>query len=231
MSLFQAIFLGFVQGLTEFLPISSSGHLVFFQSLFKLNEPPIFFDVMLHLGTLLAVVIYFWKDIWKITEGIGSALKGKEGNREGLILFLWIILATIPTGLMGILFKDWFESFFSEPKLVGGRLILTGLVLWLTRFAKKEGKPLGRMVWYDAILIASPKGLPLSPEFLDLGQPSLRDFFVVWIESLLENFPSCSPYRLYLVPPYWNIKRWIQPQALGLFCLVRSLLLGWVFWH
>jgi len=163
MSLSQAIFLGFVQGLTEFLPISSSGHLVFFQSLFKLNEPPIFFDVMLHLGTLLAVVIYFWKDIWKITEGIGSALKGKEGNREGLILFLWIILATIPTGLMGILFKDWFESFFSEPKLVGGMLILTGLVLWLTRFAKKEGKPLGRMVWYDAILIGIAQGIAIIP--------------------------------------------------------------------
>jgi undecaprenyl-diphosphatase len=162
-SLFQAIFLGFVQGLTEFLPVCSSGHLVFFQSLFELNEPPIFFDVMLHLGTLLAVVIYFWKDIWKITEGIATALKGKEGNREGLILFLWIILGTIPTGLMGILFKDWFESFFSEPKLVGGMLILTGLVLWLTRFAKKEGKPLGRMVWYDAIFIGIAQGIAIIP--------------------------------------------------------------------
>jgi undecaprenyl-diphosphatase len=163
MSILQAIFLGFVQGLTEFLPISSSGHLVFFQSLLGLKEPPIFFDVMLHLGTLLAVVIYFWKDIWKIIAGIGSALKGKEGNREGLILFLWIILASIPTGLMGILFKDWFESFFSEPKLVGGMLILTGLVLWLTRFAKKEGKQPERMKWFDAIFIGIAQGIAIIP--------------------------------------------------------------------
>jgi len=163
MSILHSIFLGMVQGLTEFLPVSSSGHLVFFQSLLGLKEPPIFFDVMLHLGTLLAVVIYFWKDIWKIIEGIGSTLKGKEKNREEVKLFLWIILATFPTGLMGILFKDWFESFFSKPKLVGGMLFITGLVLWLTRFVKKEGKPLIRMGWINAILIGIAQGVAIIP--------------------------------------------------------------------
>jgi undecaprenyl-diphosphatase len=118
---------------------------------------------MLHLGTLLSVVVYLRTDIWKIIEGIGSALKGKEENREGAKLFLWIILASIPTGLMGILFKDWFESFFSKPKLVGGMLILTGLILWLTRWAKKEGKPLGRMGWFDAILIGIAQGFAIIP--------------------------------------------------------------------
>jgi undecaprenyl-diphosphatase len=163
MSLFQAIFLGVIQGLTEFLPISSSGHLVFFQSLFGLNEPPIFFDVMLHLGTLLAVVIYFRTDIWKIIEAIGSVLKEKEGNREGLRLILWIILASIPTGFMGIFLKDWFESFFSKPKLVGGMLLITGLLLWLTRWAKKEGKRLGGMRWFDAFLIGIAQGVAIIP--------------------------------------------------------------------
>lgn len=78
-------------------------------------------------------------------------------------LFLWIILATIPTGLMGILFKDWFESFFSKPKMVGMMLIITGLVLWLTRWAKKDGKPLGRMGWLDSILIGIAQGLAIIP--------------------------------------------------------------------
>jgi undecaprenyl-diphosphatase len=163
MNILQSIFLGIIQGLTEFLPVSSSGHLVFFQSLMGLKEPPIFFDVMLHIGTLLAVVVYFRTDIWKIIGGIGSALKGKEENREGAKLFLLIILASIPTGLMGILFKDWFESFFSRPKLVGGMLLITGLVLWLTRFTKKEGKPLGRMGWIDAILIGIAQGFAILP--------------------------------------------------------------------
>jgi len=128
-----------------------------------LEEPPIFFDVMLHLGTLLAVVIYFRKDIWKIIEGIGSALKSKEGSREGARLFLCIILASIPTGLIGILFKDWFESFFSKPHWVGGMLIITGLILWLTRFAKKERKPIEQMGWFDAILIGIAQGIAIIP--------------------------------------------------------------------
>jgi undecaprenyl-diphosphatase len=129
----------------------------------ELKEPPIFFDVMLHLGTLLAVVIYFGKDIWKMIEGIVSMLRRKEENREGAKLFLWIILGSIPTGLMGILFKDWFESFFSKPKLVGGMLLITGLALWLTRFTKREGKPLNRMGWSDAILIGIAQGLAILP--------------------------------------------------------------------
>ena len=163
MSILESIFLGMVQGLTEFLPVSSSGHLVFFQSLMGLKEPPIFFDVMLHLGTLLAVVIYFRKDLLKIFEGIGSTLRGKEKDREEVKLFLLIILATIPTGLMGILFKDWFESFFSKPRLVGGMLLITGLILWLTRLAKKEGRPLNRMGWFDAILIGISQGVAIIP--------------------------------------------------------------------
>lgn len=163
MSILQSIFLGVVQGLTEFLPVSSSGHLVFFQSLMGLKEPPIFFDVMLHIGTLLAVVVYFWTDICEIAQGLGAVLKRKHKNLPQVKLFLLIILASIPTGLMGILFKDWFESFFSRPKLVGGMLLITGLVLWLTRFTKKEGKPLGRMGWIDAILIGIAQGFAILP--------------------------------------------------------------------
>jgi undecaprenyl-diphosphatase len=162
-SIFQSICLGVVQGLTEFLPISSSGHLVFFQSLFGLKEPPIFFDVMLHIGTLLSVVVYFRRDILGITKGVVSTLRRKEENRKEAKLFLWIILASIPTGLMGLFFKDWFESFFSKPKLVGGMLVLTGLILWLTRWAKKEGKPIGRMRWFDAILIGIAQGVAIIP--------------------------------------------------------------------
>jgi undecaprenyl-diphosphatase len=162
-TIIQSIFLGIVQGLTEFLPVSSSGHLVFFQSLFGLKEPPIFFDVMLHLGTLLAVVVYFWKDIWTIIKGILSILERKEENREGAKLFLLIILATIPTGLMGIFLKDWFESFFSQARSVGVMLILTGLLLWMTRLAKKEGRPLEKMRWIDSILIGIAQGVAIIP--------------------------------------------------------------------
>jgi undecaprenyl-diphosphatase len=118
---------------------------------------------MLHLGTLLSVVVYFRNDIWKIIQGIGGLLKGRKKDQEGTRLLLWIILATIPTGLIGILFKDWFESLFSKPKVVGLMLLITGLVLWLTRWAKREGRSLSQMGWIDAILIGIAQGIAIIP--------------------------------------------------------------------
>jgi undecaprenyl-diphosphatase len=118
---------------------------------------------MLHLGTLFAVVVYFRTDIWEIVQGLGATLTGKGGNLPGRRLFLWIILATVPTGLIGFIFKDWFETLFSRPKLVGGMLLVTGLVLWLTRFTKKEGRPIGKMGWIDSILIGIAQGMAIIP--------------------------------------------------------------------
>ena len=178
MTILQSIFLGIVQGLTEFLPVSSSGHLVFFQSLFGIEEPPVFFDVMLHLGTLLAVVIYFWTDIWKIAQGIGAALKREEKGKPEVKLFLWIVLATIPTGLMGILLKDWFESLFSKPQWVGGMLLITGSVLWLTRWVNKEGRPLEQMRWFDSIIIGIAQGIAIIPGISRAGSTISTGLFL-----------------------------------------------------
>jgi len=163
MNILESIFLGMVQGITEFLPISSSGHLVFFQSLFGMEEPQLFFDVMVHFGTLLAVVVYFRKDIWGIIIGVKGLLKRGERNKEGVKLLFLIIVATIPSGLMGIFFKDWFESLFSKPKIVGIMLLITGLVLWLTRFSKEEGKKIGKMSVKDALFIGIAQGAAIIP--------------------------------------------------------------------
>jgi undecaprenyl-diphosphatase len=163
MTVFQAIFLGVVQGLTEFLPVSSSGHLVFFQSLFGLEEPQLAFDVMLHLGTLLAVVVYFRTDISQILLGTWAWLKGRREGEEEAKLLLWIVVASVPTGLMGILFKDWFESLFSRPKTVGLMLLVTGLLLWLTRIVKKNEKTAGKMGVIDALIIGIAQGVAIIP--------------------------------------------------------------------
>ena len=93
-----------------------------------MEEPQLFFDVMLHLGVLFTVVIYLRSDIWKIVQGIGIILKGKREGPPHADLFLWKVVATIRTDLMGILLKDWFESLFSKPKVVSMMLLATGLV-------------------------------------------------------------------------------------------------------
>jgi len=118
---------------------------------------------MLHLGTLLAVAVYFWKDILEILHGIRSTLRGKGKEQPGARFLLWIILATIPTGLIGFFFKDWFESFFSQPKLVGGMLLITGFFLWLTRWTRKEGKKIMKMGWLDSVLIGIAQGMAIIP--------------------------------------------------------------------
>jgi undecaprenyl-diphosphatase len=118
---------------------------------------------MLHLGTLLAVVVYFWTDIREIVHGIVATLSGKGGKQEGAKLFLWILVATLPTGLMGFFLKDWFETFFSKPKLVGVMILITGLVLLLTRWTKKEGRKITKMGWIDSILIGIAQGMAIIP--------------------------------------------------------------------
>jgi len=163
MTVFQAIFLAVVQGLTEFLPVSSSGHLVFFQSLFGLEEPQVAFDVMLHLGTLLAVVVYLRADISQILQGTWEWVKGRREGEEKAKLLLWIVVATVPTGLMGILFRDRVESLFSRPQAVGLMLLVTGGVLWLTRTVKKNEKTAGKIGVMDALIIGIAQGVAIIP--------------------------------------------------------------------
>ncbi len=152
-----------MQGLTEFFPISSSGHLVFFQSVFGLREPLVAFDVMLHLGTLLAVVVYLRNDILQILGDTVLWIKGRKEGQERAKLLLWIIVATLPTGLMGVLFKDWFESLFSRPKWVGVMLLVTGTILWLTRYETRNQRTAKEMGPIDALVIGFGQGVAIIP--------------------------------------------------------------------
>jgi undecaprenyl-diphosphatase len=152
-----------VQGLTEFLPVSSSAHLVFFQSLFGLKEPQVFFDVVLHLGTLLAVIVFFEAEIVRMVRDLPKGFKGRTEVPGSTRLLFWIILASIPTGLIGFLLKDWFESLFSQPKTVGVMLLITGFALWLTRYRKGDRRALEKMRWMDAVVIGIAQGIAIIP--------------------------------------------------------------------
>ncbi len=152
-----------IQGLTEFLPVSSSGHLVFFQSFLGLKESPLFFDVMLHVSTLLAVLLFFRKDVLKVLRGGIAIVKRREGYQEEKLLLFWIVLACLPTGLIGLLFRDWFEMLFSKPKMVGIMFFITGVGLWLIRWSTQKGRALNEMGWRDAFLIGVAQGMAIIP--------------------------------------------------------------------
>jgi len=168
----QAIALGIVQGLTEFLPISSSGHLVLLQNLFGINEPELLFDICLHLGTLIAVCAVFIREIhlvlaaiWRLPE----MLKSSGGffplyrENEELRLAVLIVTGTIPTGILGVFFQKIADQLFGSVLLVGFMLLVTGGVLWLTRRVPVQMRPLKEMTAKDALTIGLVQGLAVMP--------------------------------------------------------------------
>lgn len=149
--IFIGTIIGIVQGLTEFLPISSSAHLVFMHKLTG-YAPNLAFDTILHIGSLIAVVGYFWKDVAHIIMSFFSSIRDiascrfKEGIEENEYKKLaWlIIIGSLPAALAGFIFKDFFESLFSDLTAVGFFLIITGFLLWGSeKVSKKSGKKIG----------------------------------------------------------------------------------------
>lgn len=141
------IFLGIIQGLTEFLPVSSSGHLVIVQKLLGINADQVAISIVLHLGTLLAVVVFFWKDILNLL---------KNPKLLGLAAIVVII-----TGIIGVLGKDFFESLFSSTKLVGIAWIFTGLMLIATKKFIRLDRD--KLKVKDAIILGVTQGLAIIP--------------------------------------------------------------------
>ena len=141
--------MGIVQGLSEFLPISSSAHLVFTSNFYKVfkNIPisvhsgeEIFCDIMLHLGTLIAVLFYFRKDIWEICKALFLACKNRNFSDHKAKLALYIILGTAITVFMALPLNDFAEHLVFHPALVGGLLIITGGTLFLSEYlSSKKG--------------------------------------------------------------------------------------------
>ncbi|HHP7233056.1 MAG TPA: undecaprenyl-diphosphate phosphatase [Desulfobacterales bacterium] len=172
MSTWQAVLLGIVQGLTEFLPISSSGHLVLFQNLLGFREPELLLDICLHLGTLAAVLIVFQRDIRDILATLIRlpVLAGPAGGFKALlrqdphvrICFL-IGVGSLPTAVLGLLFHRLADRIFANVTLVGAMLLVTGSLLWFTRRARPAARPLQHMRSRDAAWIGLAQGLAILP--------------------------------------------------------------------
>lgn len=166
MTLLEAIILGIVQGLTEFLPISSSGHLVISEFLLKVRFDDISFEVFLHFGTFLSVVVIFRRKIWSMAEAVWlkarSVFPGESaaGDSDDLHLAWMIAVGSLPAGLAGLLLKSYVEASFSSLLLVSLMLLFTGTTLFLTRYFKGRRLRLG---WGDALLVGLSQALAMLP--------------------------------------------------------------------
>ena len=161
----KSLILGVVQGATEFLPVSSSAHLVFTQHVLGLNwtgSQAAAFDIALHLGTALAIVCALWKDIVSICRGLFSIDSTNEFG-DGKRVFLLIVVATIPAVIVALLFKSEIESLFVKPKFAGFTLIVTGFVLFLTKFVKNTHYQLNGCKLWKSFVIGCSQALAILP--------------------------------------------------------------------
>ena len=167
MSFLQAIILGIIQGATEFIPVSSSGHLVAAPFIFNwsIPEDQLFaFDVLVQMGTLVAVLIFFWKDIINITVGAFKGLKQPDRWKIFEVrIALYLLIATIPAALFGILLKDVIESAFNSLTATAIFLLLTALILIIAEWGEKRQKDLKDMNWLDALVMGIFQVLALFP--------------------------------------------------------------------
>ena len=155
MTWWEGIILGIVQGLTEFLPVSSSGHLVVTEAVLGLRTPGVFVEVVLHVATLIAVTIVYWRRIAQLLAGAWSRDRA-AWNYIGLL-----VLASVPAGVIGVLFRDWFASTFDSLLIVGVDFLVTGTFLWSTRVARSgaQAAPSAR----GALAIGLAQGAAILP--------------------------------------------------------------------
>ncbi|HHV71963.1 MAG TPA: undecaprenyl-diphosphate phosphatase [Clostridia bacterium] len=184
MSYSHSIILGIVQGLTEFLPISSSGHLVLVQELLGIKQPGMAFEIFAHLGTLVAVFIVYKREIWNMIAAV-PALFNKSyrrvndiEQRKAIRMIGLVTIASIPTAIIGILFKPIFETLFESVKTVGYGLIVTGFLLWAVENKKSGKKGILKIRPLDAILVGVVQGCAIVPGISRSGSTISASLFV-----------------------------------------------------
>lgn len=227
MGYIEAIVLGLVQGLSEFLPISSSGHLAVLQSLFEINEDKvIFFAVLLHIGTLVSIFVVYHKDIYALIKELfllfkdiftGKGLRIEE--RPIRKLGIMIIVSSIPTAIMGLLFSDYIDKIFGSLTVIAICWIITGFILLFSEKLKNNKKEIEGMKYRNAIFIGICQGLAIMPGISRSGSTIVgslvtglkREFAVEF--AFLISIPAILGSAILEFPK--AIKAGIEPSTIG----------------
>ena len=164
MPLYQVLIYAIIQGITEFLPVSSSAHLAILPQLMHWEDPGLSFDIALHVGTLLAVVGYFFKDWMQIIgQGFGLTIGTDEELKQNKMLLWLIVVATIPIGIAGKLLNEKAENEWRTLLLMGTMLVIVGIVMWFAERFGAQTRDLTGIVWIDAIVIGLLQALAIVP--------------------------------------------------------------------
>lgn len=161
MDILHASLLGLIQGLTEFLPVSSSGHLAITQHFLPgFEQPGVLFDVLLHVATTLAVILYFRHDLWRLAC---CYFRPREQSQNDRHILHMLILGSVPTAIIGLGGKDFFTGLFDNLLVVGCMLLVTATLLVLAEKVRRDGRPLSQLKSSDALLVGIAQGLAILP--------------------------------------------------------------------
>jgi undecaprenyl-diphosphatase len=228
LSLIKIIILGIIQGITEFFPVSSSGHLVLAQNLLGHKEPQLLVDVMLHFGTILSLFVFLRKEIKDILLSLWEfckkpSLKTKDPN---MVLVLSLIVASIPTFLMGYFFSGLFESLFESPRSVSGALFITALFLFFTKFArqKKIRRPL------HPFLIGVLQGIAIVPGFSRSGLTIGGALYLGWERKKAARFSFLLSIPAILGASVFQLQKTVisaQPWGIIIIGILAAALTGY----
>ena len=163
MPFFQAIVLGLLQGITEFIPVSSSGHLVVIPWVLGWDDPGLTYDTILHLGTLVAVVLYFRRDILELLSAWWQSLRQRKLETPHARLAWLIVVSAIPAALLGFFLNDFFEQLFGSPRAASLLLLVTGGLLLASERLGRRNKALGSLSFVDALLVGLAQGCAIAP--------------------------------------------------------------------
>lgn len=158
----QVVVLALLQGITEFLPVSSSAHLILIPAFFAWPDQGLAFDIAVHLGTLLAVMSYFRADIFKIVVDFIHSIKERRINSHQKLGWL-IIVATIPVGLVGFFARNFIENHLRSPSIIAWTTLGFGILLWIADYYGRKKRTVSQLTWQEAIIIGGSQALSLIP--------------------------------------------------------------------
>ena len=231
MTVFQALVLGILQGLAEFLPISSSAHLALAPWVFGWPEPGLAVDVALHVGTLVAVLIYFRDEWMKLIVAALEIVRTQRVQTVEQRRVLYLIVATIPGAIAGVFLNDYAESTFRSPELIAIALAAMGFVLWIVDRERPDTRPLESIHWADALLIGIAQAAALLPGVsrsgatITAGRALALDRASAATFSFLMSMPIIAAAAIFKVPHLLHSGGASLPLLAG---VLASAVSGWL---
>ena len=231
MSVFQALVLGLIQGLSEFLPVSSSAHLTLAPWLFGWPDPGLAFDVALHVGTLVAVLAFFQAQWIALIAAAWNIVVRRRVETEEERRVIFLIVATIPGAIAGLALEKYAESTFRDPKLIAIVLIVMGIVLWAVDRVAPQERPLAAMRWTDALMIglaqmfAIVPGVSRSGSTITAGRGLRLTREGAAVFSFLMSMPIIAAASILKVPHVLKSEGLSLPLVVG---VLASAISGWL---